>query len=243
MTSSLRDLKVYTTYPHRCSYLASEEATTLFIDPRQTVDQTLYSNLSLLGFRRSGNHIYRPHCSHCNACIPARVVVPEFRPSRGQRRCLKRNNDLEVIPLESIATDACYGLYERYIASRHADGDMYPPDRDQYETFLNNPWGVTRYYGFNAGGRILAVSVVDEMLDGLSAIYTFYEPDAEARSLGRYAILWQIDRCRELELPYVYLGYWIRNCRKMNYKVDYQPLETMVNNQWQRYSEDLLQAL
>jgi arginyl-tRNA--protein-N-Asp/Glu arginylyltransferase len=245
VTSSLRDLKVYTTYPHRCSYLAGEEATTLFIDPRQTVDQTLYSNLSLLGFRRSGNHIYRPHCSQCNSCIPARVVVPEFRPNRGQRRCLKRNNDLEVIPLDSIATDACYELYERYIASRHADGDMYPPDRDQYESFLNNPWGVTRYYGFYEGGRMLAVSVVDEMLDGLSAIYTFYDPDpdAEARSPGRYAVLWQIDRCRELDLPYVYLGYWIRNCHKMSYKVDYQPLEVMVNNQWQRYSEDLLQTL
>ena len=144
MTSSLRDLKVYTTYPHRCSYLTDEEATTLFIDPRQSVDQTLYSNLSMLGFRRSGNHIYRPHCSHCNACIPARVCVSDFKPNRTQRRCIKRNSDLEVERLTDLSSDDCYALYDAYIRQRHADGDMYPPDRDQFESFLNNPWGCSR---------------------------------------------------------------------------------------------------
>jgi arginine-tRNA-protein transferase len=242
LTSSLRDLKVYTTYPHRCSYLESEEATTLFIDPRQPVDKALYSNLSLLGFRRSGNHIYRPHCNHCNACIPARVPVADFRPSRGQRRCMKRNADLSVAALDSISNDSCYQLYARYIEARHADGDMFPPDRDQYESFLNNPWGCTRYYAFRDGEDVIGVAVVDEMLDGLSAIYTFYDPQQEARSLGRFAILWQIERCRELGLPYVYLGYWIRQCRKMAYKADYRPLEVMVNNQWQLGTEGLIES-
>lgn len=242
MTSSLRDLKVYTTYPHRCSYLDGEEATTLFIDPRQTVDQPLYSNLSLLGFRRSGNHIYRPHCSHCNACIPARVPVADFRPSRSQKRCLKSNADVEVKQLDCIANEACYALYERYIQARHADGDMYPPDRDQYESFLNDPWGVTRYFGFHVDGKLLAVAVVDEMIDGLSAIYTFYEPTEDARSLGRYAVLWQILLCQERDLPHVYLGYWIRNCAKMAYKADFRPLEVMVNNQWQRSTEGLVES-
>lgn len=263
MTSSLRDLKVYTTYPHRCSYLDNEEATTLFIDPRQTVDQTLYSNLSLLGFRRSGNHIYRPHCSQCNACIPARVPVADFQPRRSQKRCMQRNADLAVRPIQCIGTEQCYRLYERYIESRHADGDMYPPDRDQYESFLNNPWGVTRYYGFyerfdpesdadfgdgardsaeigSGTERLIAIAVVDQMLDGLSAIYTFFEPGEEARSLGRYAILWQIDQCRQLGLPYVYLGYWIRNCKKMAYKADYMPLEVMINSQWEPADPDLI---
>ncbi|MFT7288839.1 MAG: arginyl-tRNA--protein-N-Asp/Glu arginylyltransferase [Halieaceae bacterium] len=234
MTSSLRDLKVYTTYPHRCSYLEDEEATTLFIDPRQTVDQTLYSNLSMLGFRRSGNHIYRPHCSHCSACIPARVPVQEFTPSRTQKRCAKRNADLRVVSRESISDAEAYALYDRYIRARHADGDMYPPDRDQFESFLNNPWGCTQYLEFRKDDELLAIAVVDAMLDGLSAIYTFYDPAAESRSLGRYAILWQIERCIREGLPYVYLGYWIRNCRKMAYKVDYQPLEMLISNQWQR---------
>ena len=242
MTSSLRDLKVYTTYPHRCSYLEGEEATTLFIDPRQTVDQTLYSNLSMLGFRRSGNHIYRPHCSHCSACIPARVPVADFRPTRAQRRCLKRNADLRVHSRDSISDDESYALYDRYIRARHADGDMYPPDRDQFESFLNNPWGCTEYFEFRDGERLIAVAVVDLMLDGFSAIYTFYDPDEEARSLGRYAVLWQIERCREQELPYVYLGYWIRNCRKMAYKADFRPLETLINNQRQRSTEGLIES-
>jgi arginyl-tRNA--protein-N-Asp/Glu arginylyltransferase len=242
VTSSLRDLKVYTTYPHRCSYLDGEEATTLFIDPRQTVDQTLYSNLSMLGFRRSGNHIYRPHCSHCSACIPARVPVVDFTPNRAQRRCLKRNADLRVERSDCIANEESYALYDRYIRARHADGDMFPPDRDQFESFLNNPWSCTEYYAFRDGERLVAVAVVDAMLDGLSAIYTFYDPDDEARSLGRYAVLWQIQRCVEQGLPYVYLGYWIRNCRKMAYKADYRPLETLVNNQWQRSTEGLIES-
>jgi len=160
VTSSLRDLKVYTTYPHRCSYLEDEEATTLFIDPRQTVDQTLYSNLSMLGFRRSGNHIYRPHCNHCNACIPARVPVDEFRPDRNQRRCANRNTDLQVHRLTRVDDDRCYTLYRRYIEARHADGDMYPPDRDQFNSFLNNPWDCTEYHGFFKDRELLAVAVV-----------------------------------------------------------------------------------
>ncbi|MEM1142948.1 MAG: arginyltransferase [Pseudomonadota bacterium] len=240
MTSSLRDLKVYTTYPHRCSYLDGEEATTLFIDPRQSVDQALYTNLSLLGFRRSGNHIYRPHCSHCSACVPARIPVQEFKHRRGHKRCLRRNQDLEVTVKRSISGDECYGLYDRYIRVRHADGDMYPPDRDQFDSFLNDPWGCTEYVEFRVSGRLVAVAVVDIMLDGLSAIYTFYDPDEEARSLGRYAILWQVEHCRDHGLPYVYLGYWIQNCRKMAYKADYRPLEFLTNNQWQRGDDNLI---
>lgn len=240
MTSSLRDLKVYTTYPHRCSYLDGEEATTLFIDPRQSVDQTLYSNLSLLGFRRSGNHIYRPHCSHCSACIPARIPVDEFKTKRVHKRCAKRNNDLQIQSRSTIANDECYELYDRYIRARHADGDMYPPDRDQFDSFLNDPWGCTEYVEFRSAGQLVALAVVDMMLDGVSAIYTFYDPAEEARSLGRYAILWQIEYCRERGLPYVYLGYWIQNCRKMAYKADYQPLEVLENNQWKRCDESLI---
>ena len=140
---------------------------------------------------------------------------------------------------DSISDDESYLLYDRYIRARHADGDMYPPDRDQFESFLNNPWGCTEYLEFREGEQLLGVAVVDQMLDGLSAIYTFYDPDAERRSLGRYAILWQIEHCRSRGLPYVYLGYWIRNCRKMAYKADYQPLDVLLNNQWQRAGEGL----
>lgn len=232
MTSSLRDLKVYTTYPHSCSYLEGQEATTLFIDPRQEVDQHLYSSLSTLGFRRSGNHVYRPHCSHCNACVPARIPVAQFHANRSQRRTVRRNRDLVVERTRDIRDDEAYQLYRHYIEQRHADGDMYPPDREQYESFLNNAWDCTRYYRFYDHQRLAAVAVVDVMLDGLSAIYTFFDPHDERRGLGSYAILWQIDQAREMGLQYLYLGYWIRNCRKMAYKAAFRPLELYLNNRW-----------
>ncbi|KAA1193070.1 arginyltransferase [Pseudohalioglobus sediminis] len=232
MTSSLRDLKVYTTYPHSCSYLEDREATTLFVDPRQEVDQTLYSNLSVIGFRRSGNHLYRPHCEGCEACIPARIPVNHFAPNRSQRRTLSRNRDLEVELTADIRDEAAFELYRRYIEQRHHDGDMYPPDREQYLSFLDNAWECTRYFRFYEQGRLVGVSVVDELLDGLSAIYTFFAPDAEKRSLGRYAVLWQVEKARELNLDYLYLGYWIRGCRKMAYKSEYRPLQLYLNGRW-----------
>ena len=232
MTSSVRDLKVYTTYPHTCSYLEDQEATTLFVDPRQRMDKKLYSNLSLLGFRRSGNHIYRPHCTHCEACIPARIPVAGFTPRRSQRRTWNRNLDLRIHQSLDICDEAAFELYRRYIESRHADGDMYPPDREQYESFLNNAWDCTRYYRFVHRGALVGVAVVDELMDGLSAIYTFFDPAEEKRSLGVYAILWQIEQTRKLGLDYLYLGYWIRGCQKMAYKSEYRPLELYLNNRW-----------
>jgi arginyl-tRNA--protein-N-Asp/Glu arginylyltransferase len=232
MTSSLRDLKVYTTYPHSCSYLKDQQATTLFIDPRQEVDQKLYSSLSLLGFRRSGNNIYRPHCAQCNACVPSRLPVGEFQPSRSQKRTLRRNRDLSVEQTDDIKDDQCYDLYRRYIEQRHADGDMFPPDREQYESFLNNAWDCTRYFRFYQENQLIAVAVVDVMVDGLSAIYTFFEPEEEQRSLGTYAVLWQIEQAREMGLAYLYLGYWIQNCQKMSYKADYKPLELFIDGCW-----------
>lgn len=232
MTSSMRDLKVYTTYPHSCSYLEDQEATTLFVDPRQAVDKALYSRLSLLGFRRSGSHIYRPHCSHCEACVPARIPVTQFEPRRGQTRTWKRNQDLTVRRSDHLRDEDAFQLYCRYIELRHYDGDMYPPDREQYESFLNDAWDCTHYYRFYDGPKLVALAVVDELQDGMSAIYTFFDPDADKRSLGTFAILWQIERVRALGLEYLYLGYWIRDCKKMAYKSEFQPLELYVKNRW-----------
>ncbi len=232
MTSSLRDLKVYTTYPHSCSYLEDKEATTLFVDPRTQVDGELYSQLSLLGFRRSGSHIYRPHCSHCSACVPARIVVDTFQPRRSQKRAWKQNQDIEMHEVECIASEEYFELYRRYIESRHQDGDMYPPLRDQYESFLSDEWDVTRYFRMDIGDELLGVAVVDTLDDGLSAIYTFFEPEHQHRSLGTYAILWQIELAKSLDLPYLYLGYWIKDCQKMAYKIQYRPLELFLNGRW-----------
>jgi arginyl-tRNA--protein-N-Asp/Glu arginylyltransferase len=232
VTSSLRDLKVYTTYPHTCSYLQDQEATTLFVDPRQPVDQKLYSKLSVLGFRRSGNHIYRPHCAQCNACVPARIPVATFEPRRGQKRVWRRNQDLRVVCTDDINDDDAFDLYRRYISLRHSDGDMYPPDREQFQAFLNSVWDCTQYFRFYDGGRLIAVAVVDILEDGYSAIYTFFDPQSDKRSLGAFAILWEIEQAREQGLEFLYLGYWIRDCQKMAYKSDYRPLQVYTNSRW-----------
>ncbi len=145
----------------------------------------------------------------------------------------RRNKDLEIREATSIDDDEAYALYERYIQGRHADGDMFPPEQDQYRSFLNNGLGCTRYFRFYEQERLIAVIVADQMLDGLSAIYTFYDPEHEARSLGTYAVLFQIDLMQKAQLDYVYLGYLIKNCDKMSYKSRFQPLELFRGGNWQ----------
>ena len=230
--TELARLKFYATQPHACSYLPDEQATTLFLDPSQPMDPGVYADLSELGFRRSGDHLYRPHCQRCNACVPARIPAARFMPNRQQKRILKRNADLSVTAARPRYTEEYFDLYKRYIEQRHADGDMYPPSRDQFSTFLVRDLPFSRFYEFRLGARLVAVAVTDLLPNGLSAVYTFYEPEEERRSLGRFAILWQIDEALRLDLGAVYLGYWIKNCKKMNYKTQYRPIELLINQRW-----------
>ena len=232
--TDLSTLKLFATQPHPCSYIDGEQATTVFVDPEAKIDVTLYSQLSLLGFRRSGGHLYRPQCSNCQACMSCRIPVSLFRPNRSQRRCWQKNRDIQITPNERIDTLEHYNLYSRYIESRHQDGDMYPPSEEQYKAFLTSEWGSTRYLEFRLDGELIAVSVCDYLDDGLSAVYTFYNAELSERSLGKFAILAQIYRAQEMGLSYVYLGYWIKQCEKMNYKTDYRPLELLVNRRWLR---------
>ncbi len=243
MTASLREIKVYTTFPHKCSYLEGEEATTLFVDPRQKLSPGLYTQLSLLGFRRSGDHVYRPHCAKCSACTASRIKVNDFVPKKNQRRVGKRNIDLRVEKSDHIFDDEAFSLYQRYIESRHADGDMYPPHKEQYESFLNNGMSCAIYYRLYRKDQLLAVTVADKMLDGLAAIYTFFDPNESRRSLGTEAILLQIREAKTLGLPYVYLGYWIDGCKKMAYKRFFQPLELFVDGRWQLQKTQRSQSL
>jgi arginine-tRNA-protein transferase len=233
--STLSNLKLYATQPHACSYLDGQEATTLFIDPQTEVDVELYSHLSDLGFRRSGDHIYRPHCQSCAACIPVRIPVAQYGPTRQQKRTWRRNQDLRVHIAKTLNLPLYYPLYAHYIRERHADGDMFPPSEEQLLNFLK-PANVrsTDYLEFWHQDELIAVAVSDRLSQGLSAIYTFYSPAAEHqhRSLGVMAVLYQIARAQQLKLPYVYLGYWIKNCRKMAYKNQYQPLEMLIDQNW-----------
>lgn len=232
--TDLAHLKFYATQPHDCSYLEKEQAVTLFLDPHQPIDEETYGRLSELGFRRSGDHLYRPHCPQCKACVPARIPVDVFNPNSQQARIYKRNRDLQVERRPPRLTAEIYQLYSRYINARHADGDMYPPSQEQFESFLVSSSPFCEFNEFRLDGRLLAVAVTDRLANGLSAVYTFFEPDESRRSLGRYAILWQIEEARRAGLPAVYLGYWIRNCRKMNYKTEYRPLEMLISQRWVR---------
>jgi len=230
--TSLKDIRLFTTQPHSCSYLEGEQAQTLFIDPDFLVDRACNSRLSELGFRRSGAHVYRPNCRNCQQCVSCRVLVFSFAPNRRFRRILKRNEDLVVTRVSDISSDEYYLLYKHYITVRHADGDMYPPTRDQYSSFLMKKCEGTSYYEMRAGDRLVGLMVSDHLENGLSAVYTFYDPLEEQRSLGTYAVLWQINLAHRLGLAHVYLGYWIRDSRKMNYKISFGPMEMLIRQQW-----------
>lgn len=206
----------------------------MFVDPRAEINKELYSKLSALGFRRSGNHYYRPHCANCSACVPIRLPVNDFTPNRSQKRNLKKNVGIETSISPPEFYQHHYDLYEKYITTRHADGDMYPPSEDQYRSFLVECNPSTFFLEFKYKGELIGVSVIDELLDGLSAVYTYFDPQHSDRSLGVYSILWQIEQCQQKSLKYLYLGYWIKNCRKMEYKTQYRPIELFLEGEWRR---------
>jgi arginine-tRNA-protein transferase len=234
MKDELSEKQFYLTPSHPCSYLNDRSARTLFLDPREAVSQTLYSALSSAGFRRSGSHLYRPHCEGCQACVPVRVPVSEFRWSRRFRRIRSVNADLRITLETPVCTASCFDLYARYIEGRHWNGDMYPPSEDQFRSFLLSSWSRTTFLTLHRDAELVGVAVTDTMDDGLSAIYTFFDPTLAARSLGVFAILSQIQHCQSLGLPYLYMGYWIRDCAKMRYKTDFRPVELLINDRWVR---------
>ena len=231
--TDLAAIKFFVTPLHQCSYLPRKDAITLFADPKAELDQGLYSELSELGFRRSGNYLYRPHCRQCNACIPVRIPVQAFKMSRKHKRILQRNSDLQILQVPAEFKDEHYDLYADYISNKHRDGDMYPPSPEQYASFLLSDWGNTVFYEYRLpDNELLAVAVCDVMTNGLSAVYTFYSAKHAQRSLGVLAVLEQIRECIRLGLPALYLGYWIKECQKMSYKTEYRPLEMYINNHW-----------
>lgn len=230
--TSLSELRFFTTPAHDCSYLDDRQAITLFVDPLARVNTDIYSSLSAVGFRRSGNHIYRPHCQTCNACIPVRVLVANYRFKRRFKRVMSKNEDVVMHQLDPIASDEHYRLYKKYIDARHADGDMFPADAEQYESFLVDGRPEAIFFEFRTREKLMAVAIADKLNDGLSAIYTFFDPDMEDRSPGVLAVLLLIEETKRLSLDYLYLGYWIKQSQKMNYKIDYKPLELYANNQW-----------
>ena len=232
--TALETLRFFQTPDHPCSYLPEQQATTVFADPDAIITTTLYSQLSQLGFRRSGAHIYRPHCAACNACVPVRLPVSIFRRKRRHQRVITRNQDLTKQQLPPHSNDEIWSLYERYINHRHSDGDMYPADREQFASFLVNGRPEALFTEYRLGNQLIAVAVSDQLNDGLSAIYTFFDPDHAQRSLGTLAILDLIQKTEAAELPHLYLGYWIEASNKMRYKAEFRPQEHLTTAGWQR---------
>ena len=231
-TELISSIRLFRTSPHACSYKADEIAATVFVDPELEIDQNLNSKLSELGYRRSGPHLYRPDCDNCNACVSCRLPVQSFQQQRRHKKIWKKNQDLYVKEAAVVDDKNSFELYEKYINTRHSDGDMYPATIEQFETFISFGTSTTRFLKFFLEDRLVAVSVTDQLSQGLSAVYTFFDPDLNSRSLGNYVILWQVEEARRLLLPYVYLGYWIKDCQKMAYKSSFRPLELLIDGNW-----------
>jgi arginyl-tRNA--protein-N-Asp/Glu arginylyltransferase len=236
--ADLSELKFFQTAEHDCGYIEDRLSRNIFVDPEAQLDSGHLDFLASVGFRRSGTHLYRPHCIGCNACVPARLLIEDFHPSRSQKRIIKTNKDLSFETLDDLNSDEFYDLFERYIAIRHSDGEMYPATREGFNSFLCESLGSTKFLVTrDLNNKLLSVAVCDLFSEALSAIYTFFDPSEEKRSLGVYNVLMQIQWARQLDMKHLYLGYWIKDCQKMSYKTNYKPYQLFIDNQWRTYTE------
>jgi arginine-tRNA-protein transferase len=234
----LYKLQFYVTTGYSCGYLPNKLAQSLIASPHHLIDANVYSSLIQQGFRRSGKFVYKPHCESCQECVPVRIVLADFAENRSQKRAFKQHSNLTatILPIEYY--DEHYKLYASYQLARHTNVESEKeekPEQDEIEQYINflcqtNVESVM--VEFRENGQLKMVSVIDIVLDGISAVYTFYDTRDSHTSFGTYNVLWQIEWAKTLHLPYLYLGYWIRESKKMAYKQNYKPLEKLVSGEW-----------
>lgn len=227
-------LRFYATSEHDCSYLPGRRAVTVFADPEHPKTTPLYGALARHGFRRSGQQIYVPRCPRCSACVPVRIPVQEFHPQRRHRRVRRMNEELVVQAMAAGFRQDHFDMYCRYQHQRHRGGGMDNLSREQYLEFLVSDWCDTIFFEFRLREELVAVAVVDELPGALSAVYTFFEPAHAARAPGVNAVLFEIDEAVRRGFRWLYLGYWVSGCRKMDYKREYLPQERLVAGEWRR---------
>ena len=229
----------YTTAPLPCPYLPGRTERKIVTELSGTEAEALHERLSRAGFRRSHNIAYAPVCPGCQACVPIRVVSEDFTPDRTQRRILRANADLTISEMPARATAEQFTLFQRYQKNRHADGDMAAMGYYDYRAMIEDTPISTGILEFrDAQDRLLGACLTDWLADGLSAVYSFFDTDQEKRSLGTFAVLWLIGRARSLGLPYVYLGYWVPESRKMAYKARFRPSEILMSGAWHRLGDN-----
>ncbi|WP_430230913.1 arginyltransferase [Nitrosomonas communis] len=229
-------MKLHTTEPYPCSYLPGKLARSQLALSDDLIDTAAYAQLIKLGFRRSGNFVYRPSCEQCEACVPVRIIVDQFSSTRTQRRAWKRHQHLVATQHKLHYHPDHYRLYRRYQVKRHTSGGMDYDSRDQYCNFLLQSNVDSKLVTFHENNQLRMISIIDQLPDGFSSVYTFFDPDILNASFGTFNILWQIEQCRMKNLPFLYLGYWIGETRKMSYKTNFQPLQRLFDGQWQAFS-------
>lgn len=224
---------LWLTSDQACGYLNNKIARSAVVDTNFPMDSVFYAQLLEQGFRRSGDAVYKPHCTDCSACISTRIAVKEFQPDRKQKRCLNRNRNIQIHVRPPVFLDTHFDLYLRYQAARH-DNDKTTSvhTENDYMQFLGSSWCNTQFVEFFIADKLMAVAIIDILDNALSAVYTFFDPELSNHSPGVYAILWQIEQAKKLNFEYIYPGFWIKDCKKMCYKNQYQPLQGLINQQW-----------